>query len=128
MIIVVCCNADDFGTMKDFIGSALSSLVASHPAAQVGHARILMSMRSVTHGCVQMLCVTRCVHKLHVVVTQVGILQFSNDVRVEMPPQAVDHQVYQKTLQTMVSNRGQVVLHQCVHVVLHCNLCHDLAT
>jgi hypothetical protein len=43
---------------------------------------------------------------VHVVVTQVGILQFSNDMRVELPLQVVDHQGYQKTLQTMVSSRG----------------------
>ena len=55
---------------------------------------------------------------VHVVVTQVGILQFSNDVRVELPPQFVDHQVYQKTLQTMVSSSGQFVLQPCVHPIV----------
>lgn len=39
---------------------------------------------------------------------QVGILQFSNDVRVEMPAQAVDHHAYEKKLQTMVSSTGEL--------------------
>lgn len=33
---------------------------------------------------------------------QVGILQFSNDVRVELPPQVVEQEVFNKKLETMV--------------------------
>ena len=69
---------------------------------------------------------------VHVAVTQVGILQFSNDVRVELPLQVVRHQMYQKTLQTMVSSRGQVVQQPSVHLVVHSicviTLLHGMAT
>jgi hypothetical protein len=40
---------------------------------------------------------------------QVGILQFSNDVRVEISPQAVDDHAHEKTLQTMVSSIGEPI-------------------
>lgn len=37
---------------------------------------------------------------------QVGILQFSNDVRVELEPQVVDREVFDKKLATMVRFQG----------------------
>ena len=63
---------------------------------------------------------------VHIVVTQVGILQFSNDVRVELLPQLVDLQVYQKTLQTMVSSRGQLCC-SLLATPRAFHLCHHLA-
>ncbi len=39
---------------------------------------------------------------------QVGILQFSNDVRVELEPQVVDREVFDKKLATMVRLQGWV--------------------
>lgn len=45
---------------------------------------------------------------------QVGILQFSNDVRVELQPQVVDRDVFDKKLEIMVRNcacRRSTVVH-----------------
>jgi hypothetical protein len=98
--------------MTEFIGTAVDSITTSRPAMRV-RACSDAGYQGVSDSCAAMRLVhcqfqgdctadvTSCV-----ATNQVGILQFSNEVRVEMPPKAVDKDAFQSKLQTMVRVTG----------------------